>query len=95
MKLKPLFDRVIAKEITQENTTKSGICLSLNNNFDTKIAKVVAIGEGIYEEGVFQNMKVNVGDKIYFEDHCCSKIVIGSEEFILLKQTDILAVEED
>jgi len=93
MKIEPLFDRVIATCIRQFNKTESGISLELYDDGEIKKGIVVAVGPGGYDEGVFVNMQVNLGDIIYFEDHVTSKIIYDNKPYILIKQTDILAVE--
>ncbi|NCB48330.1 MAG: co-chaperone GroES [Clostridia bacterium] len=90
----PIFDRVIAVEVEKNKITESGISLS-NQNEGVKKAEIIAVGEGIFEEGVFVQMKVKIGDKILFESHCCVPFFDGCKKFLLLKQTDILAVEKD
>lgn len=93
MNIKPLFDRVIACPIKNENTTKSGISLTTTQDTSVKKAKIVAVGTGCFEDGVFIEMKVKVNDIILYEEHTTAKIYIENEEYILIKQTDILAVE--
>ena len=94
MKIKPLFDRVLALPITQKNVTNSGITLSYSDNDETKKAKVIAVGKGIYEDGVFVEMQLKPNDLIYYEDHLSTKIVYENTTYVLIKQSDILAVEE-
>ncbi len=94
MNYKPIFDRVIAVELEQNKMTDSGIAL-LADNESVKKAEVVAVGDGAYEDGVFVTMKVAVGSKILFENHCAVPFFSGGKKFLLIKQTDILAVEEN
>ena len=94
MNLKPIFDRVLAQEIKENSKTESGICLDFSNQNNVKKAKVLKTGLGVYENGTFINMQVNENQIVYFEEHCAVKISINGSEFWLLKQTDILAVEE-
>lgn len=93
MKLKPLFDRVIARPIKEENKTQSGITLGLPKESEVKKAVVLSVGEGIFEEGAFTEMKVKVNDIIFYEEHTIAKFFEQNAELILIKQTDILAVE--
>lgn len=95
MKIKPLFDRVIAKPLKEESITKSGISLSSSQETSVKKAKVICTGTGIFEDGVFVEMYVKKDDIIYFEEHTTAKLSIDNSEFILIKQTDILAIEEN
>ncbi len=93
MNYKPIFDRVLAVEVEKNKMTESGIALSSQNE-SVKKAEIIAVGEGIFEEGVFVEMKVKVGDKILFEEHCSVPFLEGGKKFLLIKQTDILAVEK-
>lgn len=94
MNLKPIFDRILAKEIVENNQTKSGISLGQTNRTSVKKAKVLKTGEGIFEEGTFIEMLVRPGDEIYFEEHCAVRFFIEGQEYFLIKQTDILAINE-
>ncbi len=95
MKLQPLFDRVLALPIKEQRKTSSGISLGEVQESEVKKAKVIAVGSGIYECGTFINMSVNVGDIIFYEEHTCSNLSDGEINYILIKQTDILAYEKD
>ena len=95
MNIKPLFDRVIACTIKNENTTKSGISLTTTQDTSVKKAKVVSVGTGCYENGIFVDMQVKVNDIIFYEEHTTAKIYIENKEYILINQTDILAIENN
>lgn len=94
MNYQPIFDRVLAVEVEKNKMTESGIALS-NQSESVKKAEIIAVGEGIFEEGFFNEMKVKIGDKILFEEHCSVPFFDGGKKFLLLKQTDILAVEKE
>lgn len=91
MNVKPMFDRVLALPIQEENITKSGICLNTIET-QTKKAKVICVGNGIYEDGVFVEMQVKKNDIIFYEEHTTAKVIIENIEHILIKQSDILAI---
>ncbi len=95
MNFQPIFDRVIAKEIKQENSTSSGIALSTSNPTSIRKAKILSIGNGCYEDGIFISMQVNIGDIILFEEHTSVSFEINGEEYLLIKQTDILAKQKE
>jgi len=95
MNLKPIFDRVLATEIVEDNFTKSGISLGITNQTSVKKAKVLKTGNGIFEEGTFIEMLVKPNDEIYFEEHCAVKFFIKGQAYFLIKQTDILAITEN
>lgn len=93
MNIKPIFDRVLALPEPEENITKSGICLNPLTQTETKKAKVLSVGPGSYEDGIFVEMQIKVNDIIFYEDHSVAKIFIDNKEHILIKQTDILAIK--
>jgi len=94
MKYQPIFDRVLAVEVEKNKMTQSGIALS-NQNESVKKAEIIAVGDGAIEDGFFVEMKVKIGDKILFEEHCSIPFLEGGKKYLLIKQTDILAVEKD
>lgn len=94
MSFKPIFDRVLAREIDDTQVTEGGIAISRQNE-NVKRAKVLAMGEGMWEDGTFVEMKVKIGDTVLFEEHCCVPFFDNGKKFVLIKQTDILAIEED
>lgn len=94
MKIKPIFDRVLAQEIKENNKTESGICLDILPQNSLKKAIILRTGEGIFEDGTFIKMQVSENQIIYFEEHCAVKIIVQGKEYWLIKQTDILAVEQ-
>ena len=88
MKLVPLGDRVVIKALVAEETTKSGIVLPGQAKEKPSQAEVVAVGPGGVVDGKEVTMQVKPGDKgIYFK--------LDDEEYIVVKQNDILAVIED
>lgn len=95
MKLQPLFDRILAMPIETVKKTASGITLSEGDESEVKKAKVVAIGTGIYDCGVFIDMKIGVNDTIFYEEHTVAKFCNGENNYILIKQTDVLAYEKE
>ena len=94
MNIKPLFDRVVVKELEAENKTSGGLYLPTSAQEKPCIAKVLAVGEGEVINGVLQEMKVKVGDKIIFAKYSGSEFKLDGQEYIVLKQTDILGILE-
>lgn len=88
MKLTPLNDRVVLKQLVAEETTKSGIVLPGQNKEKPQQAEVVAVGPGTEEV----KMQVKVGDKVIFSKYSGTEVKLDDEEFIICKQDDILAV---
>ena len=90
MNLKPLFDRVVLKNIKQKNETLSGIIITDSVGDEPIYAEVVAIGVGDTFEGKKCEMAVNVGDKVLYNKYGAVPFKINGEEFVILRQSDIL-----
>ena len=93
MKLVPLADRVVLKQSTPEEKTKSGIILTSQTQEKPQQAEVVAVGPGGVIDG--KEVTVKVGDKVIFSKYAGNEVKLDEEEFIIVKQSDILAVVED
>jgi len=95
MKLRPLNDRVIVKRVESETKTAGGIIIPDTAKEKPVEAEVVAVGLGkILENGERQKMQVNVGDRILFGKYSGTEVKIGSEEHLILREDDVLAVIE-
>lgn len=95
MKLVPLGDRVVLKQFEAEETTKSGIILTSKTQEKPLEAEVIAVGPGGLVDGKEVTMQVKVGDKVIYSKYAGNEVKLGEEEFIVVKQSDILAVVED
>ncbi len=94
MKLVPLGDRVVLKQLVAEETTKSGIVLPGQAKEKPQQAEVVAVGPGGVIDGKEVTMQVKAGDKVIFSKYAGTEVKLEDEEFIVVKQNDILAVIE-
>ena len=94
MNIKPLGDRVVIKKLEAETTTKSGIVLSGSAKEKPQEAEVIAVGPGAIHEGNRIEMEVKVGDKVLYSKYAVTEVKVGGEEYIILKQDDILAIVE-
>ena len=93
--IKPLNDRVLIKMIEAEETTKSGIILSSGSQEKPQIAEVVEIGPGgVDENGKKIEMQVKKGDKVITSKYSGTEVKYQGEEYIIVKQSDILAIVE-
>ncbi len=92
MKLVPLGDRVVLKQLAAEETTKSGIVLPGQNKEKPQQAEVVAVGPGGVVDGKEVKMEVKTGDQVVYSKYAGSEIKLDDEEYIIVKQSDILAV---
>ncbi len=94
MTLKPLADRVVLKMVEAEETTKSGIILTAASKEKPQVAEVVAVGPGGNVDGKDIVMHVKVGDKVITSKYAGTEVKIDADEFIVVRQNDILAVVE-
>ena len=92
--LKPLGDRVIVKMLEKEKKTKSGIILAGNSGEKSQIAEVIKVGPGIDSEGKKIEMCVKEGDRVILNQYAGTTVKYDNEEYIIVKYSDILAVEE-
>ncbi len=92
MNLLPLGDRVVLKQLIAEETTKSGIVIPGQSNEKPQQAEVIAVGPGGMVDGKQVDMLVEVGDKVVYSKYAGTEIELDDEEYIIVKQNDILAV---
>ena len=92
MKLVPLGDRVVLKQLVAEETTKSGIVLPGQAQEKPQQAEVVAVGPGGMVDGKEVKMEVAVGDQVIYSKYGGTEVKLDGEEYIIVKQNDILAV---
>jgi chaperonin GroES len=92
--IKPLGDRVLIKMKEGEETTKSGIILATNAQEKPQIAEVIAVGPGGNIDGNNIEMHVKAGDEVIVSKYAGTQIKYEGEEYIIVKQNDILATVE-
>ena len=94
MKLVPLGDRVVIKQLQAEETTKSGIVLPGAAKEKPQEAVVIAVGPGGIVDGKEVQMQVKKDDKVIYSKYAGTEVKLDSEEYIIVKQSDILAIVE-
>jgi len=94
MKLRPLGDRVVLKQLEAEEKTKSGIILAGSAQEKPQEAEVIAVGPGGVVDGKDIVMEVKPGDKVIYSKYAGNTVKIDGEELIIVKQNDILAIVE-
>ena len=94
MTLVPLGDRVVLKQLEAEETTKSGIVLPGQAQEKPQQAEVIAVGPGGVVEGKEVKMEVAVGNKVIYFKYAGTEVKLDGEEYIIVKQSDILAIVE-
>ena len=92
MKLVPLGDRIVLKQLEAEETTKSGIVLPGQAQEKPQQAEVIAVGPGGVVDGKEVKMEVTVGDKAIYSKYSGTEVKLDGEEYIIVKQSDILAI---
>lgn len=92
MKLTPLGDRVVLKQLVAEETTKSGIVLPGQNKEKPAQAEVVAVGPGGMVDGKEVQMLVAVGDQVIYAKYAGTEVELDGEEYLIVRQDDILAI---
>ena len=92
MTIKPLSDRVVIKMLEAEETTKSGIVLPGQAQEKPQQAEVVAVGPGGVVDGKEVKMEVKVGDQVIYSKYSGTEVKLDDEEYIIVKQSDILAI---
>ena len=91
MKLAPLGDRVVLKQLEAEETTKSGIVLPGSAQEKPQQAEIIAVGPGGIVDGKEVEMQVAVGDKVIYSKYAGTEVKLDGEEFIVVRQNDIVA----
>ncbi len=94
MKLVPLGDRVVLKQVAAEETTKSGIVIPGQSKEKPQQAEVIAVGPGGTVDGKEVQMNVSVGDQVIYSKYAGTDVEIEDEEYIIVRQDDILAICE-
>lgn len=94
MKVKPLGDRVVIKNVESEETTKSGIILTGAAKEKPQMAVVISVGPGGNVDGKEITMHVQAGQKVIYSKYAGTEVKLDGEELIIVRQSDILAVVE-
>ena len=92
MKLVPLFDKVVLKQLAAEETTKSGIVLPGQAKEKPQQAEVIAVGPGGMVDGKEITMQVKAGDKVIYSKYSGTEVEVEEQKYVIVKQSDILAV---
>ncbi len=92
MKLVPLGDKVVIKQLAAEETTASGIVLPGQNKEKPQQAEVIAVGPGGMIDGKEVKMEVKEGDQVIYSKYSGTEVEIEKETYIIVRQSDILAI---
>ena len=94
MKLVPLGDRIVLKQLEAEETTKSGIVLPGQNKEKPQQAEVIAVGPGGMVDGKEIKMEVKAGDKVIYSKYAGTEVKVDDVEYTILRQSEVLAIVE-
>jgi len=93
MKIRPLQDRVIVKRVQEEEKTKGGIIIPDTAKEKPIEGEVIAVGNGkVQEDGKVRALEVKAGDRVLFGKYSGSEVKLDGEEYIIMKEADVLGV---
>jgi chaperonin GroES len=93
MKLKPLGDRLIVKPVEEEETTASGIVLPDTAKEKPQKGKVIAVGDGKWDEDGDKRIPLDVaeGDEVLYSKYGGTEVTVEGDELLVLRESDVLA----
>ena len=94
MKLVPLGDRVVLKQVEAEETTKSGLILTTSAQEKPQEAEVIAVGPGGMVDGKEVTMQVKPGDKVIYSKYAGNEVKLEGEEYIIVRQNDKMCIRD-
>ena len=95
MKFRPLYDRILVERVESEETTKGGIIVPDTAKEKPQQGKIIAVGQGKrLENGKLIPLEVKAGDTILFGKYSGSEITIESNEYLIMKEDDVLGLVE-
>lgn len=94
MTIKPLADRVVIKMLEEEQTTAGGIILAGSAKEKPQFALVCAVGPGGVVDGKEIKMELKVNDKVLINKYAGTEVKVDGQEYIILRQSDVLAIVE-
>jgi chaperonin GroES len=94
MKINPLGDRIVLKNLEAEESTKGGILLTNSAKEKPQMAEVLAVGPGGNVDGKEITMQVKIGQKVIYSRYAGTEVKLDGVEYILVRQNDVLAVVE-
>ncbi len=96
MKIRPLGDKVLVQRMEAETKTAGGIVLPDTAKEKPQRGKVISVGEGkTLDDGSKQQMQVKKGDMVLFTSYAGTEIKIDGKEYLIMSESDIMAVIED
>ena len=95
MKIKPLADKVLVQRLEAETTTKGGIVLPDSAKEKPQKGKIISVGDGkVLDDGTVRKLQVKKGDVVLFTSYAGTDVKIGGKEYLIMSESDIMAVIE-
>ena len=95
MKIRPLHDRILVERVEEKETVRGGIIIPDSAKEKPQEGKVIAVGNGkVNDEGKKVPLDVKAGDKILFGKYSGSEVKLDDEEYLILREEDVLAIIE-
>jgi len=95
MKIRPLSDKVLVQRLEAENKTAGGIVLPDTAKEKPQRGKIIAIGKGkVLDDGTLKKMQVKKGDIVLFTSYAGTEIKIDGIEYLIMDESDIMAIVE-
>ena len=96
MKIRPLHDRIIVERLAEEETSKGGIIIPDSAKEKPAEGKIIAVGEGkVADDGSKSPLDVKKGDRILFSKYAGTEVKISGDEYLIMREEDVLGVIED
>jgi chaperonin GroES len=96
MKIRPLYDRIVVQRIEEKETVRGGIIIPDTAKEKPQEGKVIAVGKGkLLEDGKVMPLDVQVGQRILFGKYAGNEIKLDGEEYLLMREDEVLGILED
>ena len=93
MALKPLGDRIVVRTLDPQEKTKSGLVLPDSAREKPQEGKVIAVGTGrLLDEGGVKPLEIKSGDRVLYGKYSGTEVSVGGEDYLILREEDVLAV---
>ena len=94
-KVRPLHDRILVKQLEEEDRTAGGIIIPDTAKEKPHQGKIIAVGKGrVTEDGTVKPLDVKAGDRVLFEKYAGTAVKLDGEDYMIMKEDEILAVIE-
>ena len=95
MKIKPLADRVLVERLEAETKTAGGIVLPDSAKEKPQKGKIISVGGGkVLDDGSVRKLQVKKGDLVLFTSYAGTDVKIGTKEYLIMSESDIMAIIE-